>query len=97
MSAAATALRRELRVAFSRRAQPVWFRVVKWMCILTGVALFHDRNWFWWTLALLAAAGLALHCLYRWKTKVWTQPWGGWNDLQAGRDLTRSPADEQAG
>jgi hypothetical protein len=43
-------LKREMRVAFSRKAQPIWFRVVKW------------------------------------KTKGWTQPWGGWNDLDAGRD-----------
>ena len=57
------AIRREFRVAFSRRAQPAWFRIVKWTCILIGVAFFHDRAWFWWTRA-----------------------WGGWNDLEAGRD-----------
>ena len=80
------AVRRELRVAFSRRAQPVWFRIVKWTCILVGVAWFHDRNWFWWTLAGLAAAGMLVHFCYRWKTKTWTRSWGGWNDLEAGRD-----------
>jgi hypothetical protein len=80
------ALRREMRVAFSRRAQPVWFRVVKWTGILFGVAWFHDRRWFWLTLAGLAAAGTGLHFFYRWKTETWTRAWGGWNDLTAGRD-----------
>jgi hypothetical protein len=81
-----TAILRELRVAFSRRAQPVWFRGVKWLCILIGIALFHDRRWFWWTLAGLAAAGISLHVFYRWKTNVWTRAWGGWNDVEAGRE-----------
>ncbi|MCU0783038.1 MAG: hypothetical protein MUF81_03130 [Verrucomicrobia bacterium] len=87
MSTIRAAILRELRVAFSRRAQPVWFRVVKWTCILVGAALIHDRRWFWWTLASLAAAGISLHLFYRWKTKSWTRAWGGWNDLEAGRDL----------
>lgn len=86
MSTLAHALRREARVAFSRRAQPVWFRILKWTCIVVGVALFHDQRWFWWTLASLAAAGTLVHLLYRWKTKTWTRAWGGWNDLEAGRD-----------
>lgn len=86
MNAVAIIIRRELRVACSRRVQPVWFRVVKWACILTGVALFHDRSWFWWTLAALTVAALTTHFLYRWKTIVWTRAWGGWKDLEAGRD-----------
>ena len=86
MSALATTLRRELRVACSRHGQPVWLRVVKWACILTGTAVFYDRPWFWWTLAGLAAAGTALHGFYRWKTKVWTRAWGGRDDLPAGGD-----------
>jgi len=86
MSNLAHTLRREARVAFSRRAQPVWFRILKWTCILVGVVLFHDRRWFWWTLTGLATAGFFVHLLYRWKTKTWTRAWGGWNDLEAGRD-----------
>jgi len=86
MNTLSTATRREFRVAFSRRAQPVWFRIVKWTCILTGVTLFHDQHWFWWTLASLAMTGTSVHFFYRWKTKIWTHAWGGWNDLEAGRD-----------
>ena len=51
MNALNSAIRRELRIAFSPRAQPVWFRVIKWTCILAGAVLFHDQGWFWWTLA----------------------------------------------
>ena len=80
------AIRREFRVAFSRRAQPVWFRIVKWACILTGAAMFYDRSGYWWTLGSLAAAVTFTHFLYRSKTKTWTRAWGGWNDLAAGRD-----------
>lgn len=79
-------LRHEIRVACSRHAQPVWFRLLKWTGLLTGVALFHDRRWFWGMLAALAMAGTLLHIFYRWKTKTWTRAWGGWNDLAAGRD-----------
>jgi len=86
MNTFSAAIRRECRVALSRRAQPVWFRIVKWTCILAGVALFHDRRWFWWTLAGLALAGFCLHFFYRCKTKTWTRAWGGWNDLDAGRN-----------
>lgn len=86
MKTFAAAVRRECRVAFSRRAQPVWFRILKWTCILTGAALFHTWRWFWLTFAGLAVASFSLHFLYRWKTKIWTRAWGGWNDLEAGRD-----------
>lgn len=86
MSAFAVAIRREFRVAFACRAQPVWFRVVKWVFILTGVALYHDRSWFWWTSASLGVVMLVLHFIYRQKTRVWTRAWSGWNDLEAGRD-----------
>ena len=80
------ALRRECRVAFSPRAQPAWFRVAKWACIFAGVVLFHDRAWLWVFFGGLALAGIPVHFLYRMKTKIWTRPWGGWNDLEAGRD-----------
>lgn len=79
-------IHRELRVAFSLRAQPLWFRILKWLCLLTGVALFYDRSWWWWTLAGLAVVAITIHLLYRWQTKVWKRAWGGWDDLEAGRD-----------
>ncbi|MBI3850514.1 MAG: hypothetical protein HY298_09640 [Verrucomicrobia bacterium] len=86
MNRLAAIFRRECRVTFSRRAQPVWFRAIKWAGILTGAALFRDRAWFWWCLAVLLIVAMSVHLLYRLKTKTWTRAWGGWNDLAAGRD-----------
>jgi len=37
--------------------------------------------WFWILGALVL--GLTVHLIWRWKTKGWTQPWGGWDDLEA--------------
>jgi len=75
-------LRRELRVAFSRRAQPLWFRITKWLIILTLVYFFWNRAWFWWLMAALTVAAISLHLYYRHRTAKWTRPWGGWNDLE---------------
>jgi len=76
----------EFCVACSRRAQPVWFRIVKWIGILVGAARFHEQGWSWWALAGLATAVTFVPVLYRWKTETWTRAWGGRNNLEAGRD-----------
>lgn len=79
-------VRRELRVAFSKRAQPVWFRIVKWSVLIVLIWKFHASSRFWWILLGVFIAGLPVHFFYRWKTRGWTQPWGGWNDVEAGRE-----------
>lgn len=82
------AIERELRVAFSKQAQPAWFRVVKWtvflgMCMrLRGTGRLRP-----WVLGM-SIAGLSVHLFYRWKTETWTRPWGGWDDVGAGRGET---------
>ena len=77
--------KREARVALSLKAQPVWFRVTKWLvAIAAGVWLW--RTPYFWACAIAALVlSLSLHLFWRWKTKGWTRPWGGWNDLVAGR------------
>ena len=79
-------LKREMRVAFSRRGQPIWFRILKWTVVITVSALLWRNRYFWWWIAGFFGLGLTVHFIWRWKTKVWTQPWGGWNDLEAGRE-----------
>ena len=75
-------IRREMRVAFSRTAQPVWFRVLKWTMALGVSALLWRGPYFWaWILSALSL-GVTVHLIWRWKTKGWTQPWGGWNDVE---------------
>ena len=76
-------LSREFRVAFSFRAQPLRFRIIKWLVILTLVYFFGNRLWFWWLMGALCVAALSLHLYYRHRTSKWTRSWGGWNDLEA--------------
>jgi len=81
----ANPLTRELRVAFSRRVQPWWVRVLKWTVLIGGAVALFPTNWFWaWVLGL-PALGLIVHFFYRWKTHGWARPWGGWDDLDSGR------------
>jgi hypothetical protein len=76
------AVRKELGVAFSLDAQPVWFRIAKWVIFLAVSRRLHGTRWFRvWTLGG-ALAGLTLHFVYRWKTRGWTRPWGGWADIK---------------
>ena len=75
-------LKREVRVATSRRAQPVWFRVLKWIVFAVLVTWFWSSPYFWWWIGSGVAAGLSVHLVWRWKTKGWTEPWLGWSDLE---------------
>ena len=75
----------ELRVAFSPTAQPIWFRVLKWTLIIIAAWYFHNARYFWWCVLALFGVAVGLHLLWRSKTKVWTQPWRGWNDVEAVR------------
>lgn len=85
-----TIVRREFRVAFSKRAQPVWFRVIKWAMLIALTAMFWHEPVFWWSLLAASLSGFVLHLFYRWKTLAWTRPWGGWNDIAAGHDKLQS-------
>jgi hypothetical protein len=76
-------IKREVRVSFSKKAQPVWFRIVKWVVFLSVTAALWRTDYLGWWLALLTVATLILHFTWRYKTKGWTQPWGGWNDVEA--------------
>jgi hypothetical protein len=84
-----SALELELRVAFSPRAQPIWFRVVKWISIVSAAVYFWGAPSFWWWVAALFGVAVGLHLLWRVKTKRWTQPWFGWNDLAATRRVAK--------
>ena len=78
-------IKRELRVIFSRKAQPVWFRITKWV-VFIGVGLVsYGTLFFCWWIVLVPAVGIIIHFVFRWKTHGWTRPWGRWDDLQAGQ------------
>jgi hypothetical protein len=77
------AMRRELRVAFSRKAQPVWFRIAKWIVVIGISALLWRKPTFWFWILGALGLGLTVHFVWRWQTKGWTRPWGGWDDVEA--------------
>ena len=69
-------MRRELRVAFSRKAQPIWFRILKWTVAIGISWLLWRTPYFWhWVLGALGL-GLTVHLFWRWQTRGWTRPWG---------------------
>ena len=77
------AMKRELRVAFSRRAQPIWFRVLKWTILLASARRLRGTGWLGPLILGGGSIGIALHLVYRRMTDGWTRPWGGWHDLAA--------------
>ena len=80
-------VRREMRVALSLQAQPLWFRVLKWVALIGFVARYHGAPWFWTFMIGCFVMCLGLHFFYRWKTLAWTRSWGGWNDVRAADGL----------
>jgi hypothetical protein len=76
-------LRRELQVAFSPRAQPVWFRLIKWSLLIVTTLRYRQHAWFRYGIGFAVIGSASLHLFYRWKTQGWRRAWGGWSDLAA--------------
>ena len=74
-------LKKELRVATSLKAQTPWFRIAKWVVILAVGRWMWGHTYFWPVVLGAIAVSVALHLFWRSKTKGWTQPWGGWDDV----------------
>lgn len=72
-------MRREAEVAFSRHAQPIWFRILKYVVLGAFLYFFRDAAFFWWVCLVALAGGIALHFFYRHKTNGWTRSYGAWN------------------
>jgi len=75
-------IRRELEVAFSKRSQPVWFRIVKYIIIAILVYLLWGSHWFWIVFGILFVLSLMLHFWYRYKTDGWRKSYGMWKHHQ---------------
>jgi hypothetical protein len=72
-------LKREYEVAFSKNAQPIWLRVVKYLVLACSIYFFWRSTLFWIILAIVLFLSLALHFWYRYKTEGWTKSYGGWD------------------
>ncbi len=71
-------IKRELEVAFSKDAQPVWFRIVKYI-LLGGLFYFlWGTKLLWIILLTLFVFGTSLHFWFRYKTQAWTKSYGLW-------------------
>ncbi|WP_460915420.1 hypothetical protein [Spirosoma areae] len=70
---------RELEVAFSRNAQPIWFRLAKYLVLGVLLYVYWNTSTLWLWLGISTVAGLILHIWYRYQTKGWTRSYGGWN------------------
>lgn len=79
------AVKKEFRVAFSKDVQPVWFRIVKWTIFLAISWRLWGTKWFKFWLGGISIAALTAHFTWRYKTRGWTQPWGGWDDVKAAQ------------
>jgi hypothetical protein len=72
-------LRREIEVAFSKHAQPIWFRITKYIVFISLFYFLWGSKWLWIIFLCIAVFGLTLHFWYRYKTKRWTQSYGLWD------------------
>jgi hypothetical protein len=72
------AVRREMEVAFSKEAQPIWFRILKYIVLATIIYFLWGSKWLWPVLGILTALAISLHFWYRHKTKGWKQDYGMW-------------------
>jgi len=71
--------KRELEVAFSKHAQPIWFRIMKYLVLSFTLYLFWGSKLFWFILLILFIAAMVLHFWYRYKTNGWTSTYGLWD------------------
>ena len=80
-------VKRELAVAFSKQGQPVLFRIIKYVVLITLVCFFWRSPLFWIILGIVFLLSLLLHFWYRYKTKGWTKSFGGWDYDKNNPDL----------
>ncbi|HET6765952.1 MAG TPA: hypothetical protein VFH08_01090 [Chitinophagaceae bacterium] len=71
-------IKRELEVAFSKHAQPIWFRILKYIVLGGIVFFFWGTTLLWIILLVMFAFAMVLHFWYRYKTNGWTKSYGLW-------------------
>jgi hypothetical protein len=72
-------MNREVEVAFSKKSQPLWFRILKYIVLFATVYFLWGTKWLWIVLSSLFAIALALHFWMRYKTNGWTKSYGLWD------------------
>jgi len=64
-------IKREIEVAFSKHAQPIWFRIFKYILLGLIIYLFWGTRLLWIILFVLFVLAMLLHFWYRYKTNGW--------------------------
>jgi len=72
------AIKRELEVAFSKDAQPVWFRIVKYILLAALFYFLWGTRLLWIVFVSIVFMGTCLHFWFRYKTQGWTKSYGLW-------------------
>jgi hypothetical protein len=72
------AVKRELEVAFSKWAQPLWVRILKYVVLGVAIYFFRESKYFWHGLAAVFVTAFALHFWVRHKTAGWRKSYGLW-------------------
>lgn len=72
-------IKREIEVAFSKHAQPIWFRILKYFFLACIIYFFWGTKLLWVILITIFILGLLLHFWVRHKTNGWTKSYGAWN------------------
>jgi len=71
-------LQREIEVATSKKSQPAWFRILKYILLGLIVYLFWGSKYLWIILVFLFVMAMLLHFWYRYKTQGWTKSYRMW-------------------
>jgi len=71
-------IKREIEVAFSKHAQPVWFRILKYILLGSILYFFWRSKILWILLLIFFVFAIWLHFRYRYKTHHWTKSYGLW-------------------
>ncbi|MES2285399.1 MAG: hypothetical protein V4547_06895 [Bacteroidota bacterium] len=71
--------KREIEVAFSKHAQPVWFRILKYIVLASVIYFLWGSRLLWIILLIVFVFAMLLHFWYRYKTQAWTKSYGLWN------------------
>ncbi len=73
-----SAVKREFEVAFSKDAQPLWFRIFKYVVLAGILYVFWESDLLWIIFISISTFALCLHFWYRYKTHAWTKSYGLW-------------------
>lgn len=83
-------IRRELEIVFAKDAQPVWFRIAKYLLLALLIYLFWGSKIIWIIILTIVTFSLMVHFWFRYKTNGWTTSYGPWKMDKAKRNHPNS-------